>query len=319
MKRIIHETDIEKAELAIAAEAAFEKLASIVEDYGDWILKTYMPLIDEIRKTIGDKTAEKLTTRTKDEINMSFENLNKMKKTFLNAIKILERIIRGEKVEFEEKPKSSSDIDILRMKSDENSGLKEMNCQCPTSLSAKINIKDELQKRTKGEIHKMNEMKKDIYEKWNVKGPVVDPKDVGKWKDYSIKELCALWKKLRNKEHKTPEDKEKIAQIVFAIRAKHYGARNKWGPAKNVCGLKESTNLTEKWGKEVKINPSEKGKWSKYTVYQLCKKYKALKNKENKTEKEKGMLRELAFAIRAKMGWPKGKGPLSICNIKVEE
>lgn len=80
-----------------------------------------------------------------------------------------------------------------------------------------------------------------LSEKWDVEGPVIDPEDVGKWKDYSIPELCNLWKKLRKKENKTKEDLEKIAQIVFAIRAKRYGRGKHWGPAKSVCGISESS------------------------------------------------------------------------------
>jgi len=314
MKRLINETDLEKAETVIAAEAAFEKLANIVEDYGDWILKTYLPLVDEIRRTIGNKTADKLTAQTKEKISTSFENLNRTKETFLNATKMLEKIIHGEKVQFDEKPKFSSDIDILKMNSDADS-LKEGHSECSTNQFDNRNVKDKHEKEKIENIHEI----KPVHEKWNVKGPVINPKNIGKWKDYTIKELCALWKKLRKKENKTPEDREKIAQIVFAIRAKQYGKQNRWGAAKTACDVKESAHLAEKWNKEVEIDPNERGKWSKYTVKQLCKKYKILRNKKDKTPEDKETLRELAFAIRAKMKWPKGQGPISICNVEVKK
>ena len=64
--------------------------------------------------------------------------------------------------------------------------------------------------------------------------------------------------------------------------------------------------LIEKWGKDVEIKHT--GEWEGKSVGELKKKASTLKNKENKSEAEKKDQKQVAFAIRAKTGWKKGKG-----------
>jgi hypothetical protein len=67
--------------------------------------------------------------------------------------------------------------------------------------------------------------------------------------------------------------------------------------------------LTEKWGTETKVAPSEKGKYKGKTKAELLKHYNKLKKSgpHKKGSKEYGTMRELSFAIRAKSGWGKVK------------
>lgn len=60
--------------------------------------------------------------------------------------------------------------------------------------------------------------------------------------------------------------------------------------------------LNEKWKKDVKIDKT--GEYKDKTVAQLKKEINALKGKPGNKEK----MGELLFALRAKEGWPKGKG-----------
>jgi uncharacterized protein (DUF3820 family) len=70
---------------------------------------------------------------------------------------------------------------------------------------------------------------------------------------------------------------------------------------------RESKELDEKWGKETKVSPEEKGKYKGKSVAELRKAYNALKAKgpHPKGSAEFGKMHELAFAIRAKTGWGK--------------
>lgn len=72
---------------------------------------------------------------------------------------------------------------------------------------------------------------------------------------------------------------------------------------------KKIDQVDEKWGKETKVSPSEKGKYKGKTKAELLKSYNALKTSgpHKKGSKEYGRMRELAFAIRAKSGWGKVK------------
>ena len=63
---------------------------------------------------------------------------------------------------------------------------------------------------------------------------------------------------------------------------------------------REGRPIGEKWEKEVKVSPAEKGKHSKKSVAQLKKELAAAKKAG-----DTGLERELNFAIRAKTGWGK--------------
>jgi hypothetical protein len=67
--------------------------------------------------------------------------------------------------------------------------------------------------------------------------------------------------------------------------------------------------MSEKWDKETKVSPSEKGKYDGNTKAELLKMYHALKKSgpHEKGSKEYGKMRELQFAIRAKGDWGKVK------------
>ena len=66
--------------------------------------------------------------------------------------------------------------------------------------------------------------------------------------------------------------------------------------------LDQNQQITEKWNKETKVAPSEKGKYEKKTIAQLEKMYDKLKasGPHKKGSEEYGKMRELSFAIRAK-------------------
>lgn len=63
--------------------------------------------------------------------------------------------------------------------------------------------------------------------------------------------------------------------------------------------------LSEKWGTETKVSPSERGKYKGRSLSELRKAYAALKKSgpHRRGSPEFGRMRELAFAIRAKTGW----------------
>lgn len=71
------------------------------------------------------------------------------------------------------------------------------------------------------------------------------------------------------------------------------------------CSLHSANALSEKWGEETKVSPSEKGKYKGKTLAELRKSYNALRasGPHPKGSTEYGRMRELAFAIRAKTGW----------------
>ena len=66
--------------------------------------------------------------------------------------------------------------------------------------------------------------------------------------------------------------------------------------------------LEEKWGKEITVSPSEKGKYDNWTIDRLESRYRSLKGSgpHKKGSKEYSQMREIAFALRAKRGnWGK--------------
>ena len=71
------------------------------------------------------------------------------------------------------------------------------------------------------------------------------------------------------------------------------------------CDYFDPASVTEKWGTETKVSPSEKGKYKGRTLADLRKSYNALKKSgpHKRGSPEFGRMRELAFAIRAKTGW----------------
>jgi len=74
-----------------------------------------------------------------------------------------------------------------------------------------------------------------------------------------------------------------------------------------VMSDEDLTALEEKWGTKTTVNPKEKGKYKDSTASELRKRYASLKAKGPYKEgsKEYGLMKELAFAIRAKTGWGK--------------
>ena len=66
-----------------------------------------------------------------------------------------------------------------------------------------------------------------------------------------------------------------------------------------------NSKVSEKWGEETTVSPSEKGKYKGKSLEELRKSYNALKatGPHKKGSAEYGRMRELAFAIRAKTGW----------------
>ena len=71
------------------------------------------------------------------------------------------------------------------------------------------------------------------------------------------------------------------------------------------CKYYEHSQLSEKWGTETKVSPSERGKYHGKTKAELIKSYNNLKKSgpHKRGSPEFGHMRELAFAIRAKGGW----------------
>jgi len=70
---------------------------------------------------------------------------------------------------------------------------------------------------------KLSELKKNIREEikeaWN-KDVKTDPKEKGKYKDWTVERLRNAVKNLKGKQPFTKEDKEKMTEYLFAIRAK---------------------------------------------------------------------------------------------------
>lgn len=71
------------------------------------------------------------------------------------------------------------------------------------------------------------------------------------------------------------------------------------------CDYFDPKQISEKWGTETKVSPSERGKYKGKSLEELRKSYNALKKSgpHKRGSAEFGRMRELAFAIRAKTGW----------------
>lgn len=87
---------------------------------------------------------------------------------------------------------------------------------------------------------------------------------------------------------------------------------NPWALAhymKNKGYRSHKESVSEKWDKETKVSPAEKGKYEGKTKAELEKSYNALKKSgpHHKGSHEYQRMKELAFAIRAKSGWGKIK------------
>jgi len=63
---------------------------------------------------------------------------------------------------------------------------------------------------------------------------------------------------------------------------------------------KKDDGLSEAWGKKMKTPEKKKGMWDGYTLAELKAKKKKLMDKEERTDKEQTVVKELTFAIRAK-------------------
>ena len=137
---------------------------------------------------------------------------------------------------------------------------------------------------------------KNLGEAWK-KSVKVNPKEKGKYHDWSLEKLEKAHKKLKDSGPHPRNSAEygREKELEFAIRAKKaHGSKKKWGKVGESVG-----SLEEKWKKTVKVNPAEKGKHSKKTLSEL--------RSERKHAKERGdtdLVHELDFAIRAKQ---KGK------------
>jgi hypothetical protein len=94
-------------------------------------------------------------------------------------------------------------------------------------------------------------------------------------------------------------DREQLAKLA--------PPKNKVTYADRLTLMKNPKALSEKWGVDTKVGPTERGKYSGKTKTELAKAYNALKKSgpHSKGSPEYGRMRELAFAIRAKTGWGK--------------
>lgn len=93
---------------------------------------------------------------------------------------------------------------------------------------------------------------------------------------------------------------------------KHSEIDNPWALAHYMKGKgykSHKESIDEKWDKETKVSPKEKGKYEGKTKTELEKSYNALKKTgpHHKGSHEYERMKELAFAIRAKSGWGKIK------------
>lgn len=76
---------------------------------------------------------------------------------------------------------------------------------------------------------------------------------------------------------------------------------------KSLSENKESIDeLSEKWAGHPKVKKLDK--WGDYSIAELTKKARALRDKEDKTAEESTELRQINFAIRAKRDWKGGEG-----------
>jgi ribosome-binding factor A len=321
IRTINEEKNIEEAEILIAAEGVNNLLQEILEDLNDWKIKKFYTLVDRIRKIFGVNIAEKYMTAIDETLNSTLNNLEDLKQKFSYVNLELEKLVSGESTKFDIDFKNENKID------DENFIKKISNANKNSE--------------NKGDI----EMQKKLSEKWGVDFEV-EKGEKGKWTPYSVEELCRKWKELREKKNKTEKDLETIRELAFAIRAKYYGGHEKWGSAKKVCSMEKKRDETkslaagkydyvdhshrgpkkepgkkpvrEKWGVDFEVEKGEKGKWTPYSVEELCRKWKELREKKNKTEKDLETIRELAFAIRAKYygGHEKWGSAKKVCGIE---
>jgi len=218
---INEEKNVEEAEILIAAEGVNNLLQEILEDLNDWKIKKFYTLVDRIRKIFGINIAEKYMTAIDETLNSTLNNLEELKQKFSYVNLELEKLVSGESTKFDIDFKNENKID------DEN-------------FIKKISNANKDSENKGGDI----DMQKKLSEKWGVDFEV-EKGEKGKWTPYSVKELCKKWKELREKKNKTRKDLETIRELAFAIRAKHYGGHEKWGPAKKVCDIEESYDETK--------------------------------------------------------------------------
>jgi hypothetical protein len=79
--------------------------------------------------------------------------------------------------------------------------------------------------------------------------------------------------------------------------------------------IKEASELDEKFGTPVEINPEKRGMFAGKTKSELLKQYNHLKasGPHHRGSKEFTKMKELAFAIRAKGGWGRVKEEMVMC------